>query len=205
MSVDIITVLGFHDSECQAVIEEYDDEIQIIVLDEDCKEITYIGKANHMLYWCERYHLFHTTKRIDLSQLANESLVLAKELRDELIKSKENQKKDESVNRITRSNIHDIGFSCYFDDLINDEESPHDISSEVHVKGSTNLVKFVYRLDRKENTGIPEEFNDTLWETNEFLYSENEGLDKNRITSLNRVEFKVFEVKKFLYERVEEY
>jgi hypothetical protein len=204
MSIDIITVLGFHDSKCQVAVLEYDDEIQVTVLDEDYGSVTYTGKANHLHEWCEKNHLYYTWKEFDLFPFENESLVLAKELRDELIKSKENQKKDEPVNCITRSNMDDIGFSCYFDDLINDEESPHDISYEIHVKGSTNLVKFVYRLDKEENSGIPEEFNDTLWETNEFLYSENEGLDKNRITSLNRVEFKVIEVKKCIYKRVEE-
>jgi hypothetical protein len=204
MSIEIITVLGFFYSKCQVAILEYDDEIQVTVLDEDHKEITYTGKANHVYEWCENYNLFLNWQKFDLSKFANESLVLAEESRNESIKLKGNQKKGESVNRITRSNIHDIGFSCYFNDLI-DLLGPHDISSEVHVKGSNNLVKFVYRLDKEENTGIPEEFNDTLWETNEFLYSENEGLDKNRITSMNRVEMKKIQAIKFLYERVEEY
>jgi hypothetical protein len=200
MEINIITVLGFHNSKCQVVTREYDDEIQITVLNSSHEEIRYVGKAHHLTDWCSLNEIYFFTHYIDLSKHGEFYLLESISLRDSLIKFKKLINKP--INCITRENMEDLGFSCYFDDLFNAE---YDISYEEPIRGSTNVVRFVYRLDKEvQGTGIPEEFQDTLWETNEFHHSDIEGFDSDRITSLHRVERKTMEVTKVYYEQVEE-
>lgn len=199
MEINIITVLGFHDSKCQVVTKEYDDEIQITVLDSNNEEIQYVGRANHLIDWCVKNGIYSFNFNIDLSKYKEFYLLESISRRDDLIKLKKELSKP--INLITRENMDNLGFSCYFDDLFDAE---YDISYEQPVRGSTNLVKFVYRLDKEvQGTGIPEEFHNTLWETNEFHHSDIDGFKSERITSLYRVERKTMEVTKVYYEQVE--
>ena len=74
----------------------------------------------------------------------------------------------------------------YFDDLLDDF---YDDSNSYHRRGSTFFKQSIVEINEEHYPNVNKELYG-FWETNEYVYNDNEGFDKEEIDTLTRVVLK---------------